>query len=84
MFVDGCFWHGCPKHFRVPKTHANWWKEKIQDNVDRNARQTRELEAREWQVIRFWEHELTADLEASVERVRTVVAAARRSGVVNG
>jgi len=78
VFVDGCFWHGCPRHFRVPKTNSIWWKEKIQDNMRRDARQTRALRARGWRVIRFWEHDLTADLERSVERVHTAVTEARR------
>ena len=51
VFVDGCFWHGCPGHFRVPKTNSNWWKEKIRDNIERDARQNRELEEMGWHDI---------------------------------
>jgi len=59
VFVDGCFWHGCPLHFKVPKTHSAWWKEKIDDNKRRDLRQTRALKRRGWKVLRLWEHEIT-------------------------
>lgn len=58
IFVDGCFWHGCPRHFKLPKTNTAWWLEKIEDNRARDRRKTRELEARGWRVLRVWEHKL--------------------------
>lgn len=58
VFVDGCFWHGCPIHFRVPKTHTAWWREKINDNRRRDGRQTAQLREKGWLVVRVWEHEL--------------------------
>lgn len=61
IFIDGCFWHGCPLHFEVPKTNSDWWREKIEDNRARDARQTQQLEERGWKVLRFWEHDLTVD-----------------------
>jgi DNA mismatch endonuclease (patch repair protein) len=58
VFVDGCFWHGCPTHFSLPKTNSAWWREKIEDIQERDKRQTSALTARGWIVIRFWEHDV--------------------------
>jgi DNA mismatch endonuclease (patch repair protein) len=57
VFVDGCFWHGCPVHWKAPKRNATWWIGKITANVERDARTNQLLERRGWLVIRAWEHE---------------------------
>lgn len=57
VFVDGCFWHGCPRHGTWPKANAAWWRAKIEGNISRDRRTTRALRAAGWQVIRIWEHE---------------------------
>jgi DNA mismatch endonuclease (patch repair protein) len=57
VFVDGCFWHGCPVHGTWPKANAAWWREKIETNVRRDRETNRLLEASGWQVLRFWEHD---------------------------
>jgi DNA mismatch endonuclease (patch repair protein) len=59
VFVDGCFWHGCPIHGTQPKTNAAFWRKKISTNQARDRLVTRTLRARGWQVVRIWEHELT-------------------------
>ena len=56
VFIDGCFWHGCPKHFKLPKTNTEWWDLKIQRNKKRDAQKTRILRKLGWNVIRLWEH----------------------------
>ena len=58
VFVDGCFWHGCPRHFTPPKRNRSWWKEKIEDNKARDKRQRSSLRLAGWRVIRVWEHDL--------------------------
>ncbi|MCX6953566.1 MAG: very short patch repair endonuclease [Verrucomicrobia bacterium] len=58
VFVDGCFWHGCPIHGTAPKQHAAFWRKKIADNRTRDRLVTRRLRARGWRVLRLWEHEL--------------------------
>lgn len=58
LFVDGCFWHGCPVHANMPKNNAEFWKKKLQANKDRDKFVTRELRKIGWKVIRIWEHEL--------------------------
>src|SRR3954471_2816175 len=57
IFIDGCFWHGCPAHRSLPKSNAEWWKAKLEDNVRRDADTNRRLCQAGWQVLRFWEHE---------------------------
>lgn len=58
VFVDGCYWHGCPRHFKTPGTNSGWWAEKIEANWERDARQTRLLRLAGWRVMRVWEHDL--------------------------
>ena len=56
VFIDGCFWHGCPWHYRTPKTRSEWWDAKIQRNKVRDAKKTRKLRSLGWKVVRVWEH----------------------------
>jgi DNA mismatch endonuclease (patch repair protein) len=72
VFMDGCFWHGCPEHATQPKANAQWWRAKLDRNMERDQETTRHLEAQGWTVLRFWEHEAAADVAA------TVMAAVRR------
>ena len=58
LFVDGCFWHGCPLHSTAPAQNAEFWSTKLAGNVRRDGLQTRALEAAGWKVFRVWEHEL--------------------------
>ena len=70
VFVDGCFWHGCPTHFRVPKTNRMWWSEKVEDNRRRDRRKVVALRRYGWSVVRVWEHEITdATLHRAVARI---------------
>jgi DNA (cytosine-5)-methyltransferase 1 len=56
VFIDGCFWHGCPKHSRDTKSNTVWWRDKIQANRNRDAETTLKLQGKGWRVIRIWEH----------------------------
>ena len=58
VFVDGCFWHGCPIHGTRPRTNAAFWRRKISTNRTRDRLVTRTLRARGWRVLRIWEHAL--------------------------
>ncbi|WBB96402.1 very short patch repair endonuclease [Solwaraspora sp. WMMA2059] len=66
VFVDGCFWHGCPDHHRASQTNAQFWRDKIEGNRVRDRKTDRVLAEAGWTVIRIWEHE---DLAAAAERV---------------
>ncbi|MCR4317292.1 MAG: very short patch repair endonuclease [Planctomycetes bacterium] len=57
VFVDGCFWHGCPEHATFPKTNQDYWLPKLAENRERDARQTARLQAAGWAIFRVWEHE---------------------------
>jgi DNA mismatch endonuclease (patch repair protein) len=58
LFIDGCFWHGCPEHYVRPRSRNEFWDAKLIENVLRDRRQTLALERVGWHVIRVWEHEL--------------------------
>jgi DNA (cytosine-5)-methyltransferase 1 len=70
VFVDGCFWHGCPKCYRAPKSRQEYWSMKVRRNRDRDARVNAACKAAGWRVLRIWEHELTKSPQRSVDRVR--------------
>jgi DNA mismatch endonuclease, patch repair protein len=58
LFVDGCFWHGCPKHGTKPKGNAAFWRRKFSRNITRDRLVTRTLRRSGWRVLRIWEHTL--------------------------
>lgn len=57
VFIDGCFWHGCPDHGTVPKNNRTWWASKLYENQQRDRRVLTTLEDAGWIGVRFWEHE---------------------------
>jgi len=69
IFVDGCFWHGCPKHATWPKQNAEFWRQKIKTNRSRDADTNGKLEAIGWQVVRVWEHESPVTAAESISRL---------------
>ena len=69
VFVDGCFWHGCPEHFTVAKTNAEYWAEKVATNRARDADATTRLRDAGWSVIRVWEHEDAGETADEIEKV---------------
>jgi DNA mismatch endonuclease (patch repair protein) len=77
VFVDGCFWHGCPAHGTAPKTNAEYWAPKLQRNRARDRLVSAALGDAGWVVIRIWEHEDPASAAALVrEAVRERAASA--------
>jgi DNA mismatch endonuclease (patch repair protein) len=70
VFVDGCFWHGCPKHGRKPDSNQHYWLSKLQRNKSRDREVNRLLRNRGWNVLRLWEHELVREASAA-ERVKS-------------
>lgn len=69
VFVDGCFWHGCPMHGTWPKENAGFWREKIETNRRRDAATSRRLEAAGWRVVRVWEHENPYEAAAQIASI---------------
>jgi DNA mismatch endonuclease (patch repair protein) len=76
VFVDGCFWHGCPAHGHRPRRNADYWRAKIERNAARDRRNDRLLAEAGWAVVRAWEHE---DPALVADRVAAVVQARRRT-----
>ena len=80
IFVDGCFWHGCPRHGTHPQGNAAFWRAKFRRNQARDRRDTRRLRREGWQVLRLWEHELRAKARPGLlVKLRKVFARARKS-----
>lgn len=78
IFVDGCFWHGCPEHASWPKSNAAFWRDKIETNRARDADTNLRLEALGWKVIRIWAHEAAT---VSADRIAGCVEARKRAGI---
>ncbi|GAA1283396.1 hypothetical protein GCM10009634_30220 [Saccharothrix xinjiangensis] len=75
VFVDGCFWHGCPEHGTWPKRNGEFWRAKIEGNRARDANTDRVLDEAGWLAVRVWEHE---DPVVAASRVRASVLERRR------
>jgi len=69
LFIDGCFWHGCPRHMVNPKTNRSFWLRKIRQNIIRDLKVNRELRTHGWFVIRVWEHDIRGDKQRLAERI---------------
>jgi DNA mismatch endonuclease (patch repair protein) len=78
VFVDGCFWHGCPDHCRRPATNSEFWNAKLDRNRERDAETDRALLAAGWTVIRRFEHiplmQFADDVEVALRRLRAAAA----------
>lgn len=71
VFVDGCFWHGCPQHGSLPRSNQEWWRLKLDSNRRRDEETAAHLASRGWDVLRFWCHEeISAVADAVAVRVR--------------
>ena len=68
VFVDGCFWHGCPRHGTQPKANRAFWKRKFARNIARDRQVNRTLHSQDWRVFRIWEHELARKNETRLLR----------------
>lgn len=69
VFIDGCFWHGCPLHYVKPRSRETFWATKLRLNVLRDRAQTIALEASGWTILRFWEHQIACEPEHVADRI---------------
>lgn len=80
VFVDGCFWHGCPRHYTKPVENAAFWSAKIEKNRARDVRNNQSLEALGWKVLRFWECEVEKELDHVVNRIQHCLLGEEEAG----
>lgn len=69
VFVDGCFWHGCPEHATFPKSNQDYWLPKLSENKERDERQSNRLRESGWDVIRVWAHEDSKLVAKKIARI---------------
>ncbi len=77
IYVDGCFWHGCPIHATSPKANADWWRDKLERNRQRDRDTDRRLTDADWTVVRVWEHEDSDDAAARIAEILGEAVASR-------
>jgi DNA mismatch endonuclease (patch repair protein) len=73
VFIDGCFWHGCPDHYVRPRSSPDFWSRKLVENCRRDCTQTKRLEALGWRVCRVWEHEVFEAADVIVQQIRAAI-----------
>lgn len=71
VFVDGCFWHGCPKHANLPASNRPFWIKKFAANKARDRLVTRKLRQQGWVVLRIWEHDLTKKADVCILKIKS-------------
>ena len=69
VFIDSCFWHGCPKHCRLPSARRSYWVNKINRNKSRDKEVNRILKKEDWKVFRFWEHNLKRNHDSCLKKI---------------
>ena len=76
IFIDSCFWHGCPQHLRRPASNTDYWQQKIRRNRARDRRVSAELKTDGWRVVRIWEHSMSNPraLKWWLTRIETLLA----------
>lgn len=78
VFVDGCFWHGCPEHGTLPKTNREFWTSKLNQNKERDVRVTMQLRKMGWKVLRYWEHEVSTNLDDVADTIIAALSGSRQ------
>ena len=73
VFMDGCFWHGCPHHLRIPKGNPDYWPSKIKRNMERDQEINQALEHMGFRVLRIWEHEVTTDIGGVIQLIKNTL-----------
>lgn len=79
LFVDGCFWHGCPKHGRIPEDNRDYWEQKLRRNRIRHRLVAHELRNRGYVPVRVWDHELKSGTREARRKIRRAVKRAQLS-----
>lgn len=81
VFLDSCFWHGCPMHYKEPKSNVDFWRNKIKRNRERDKEQTEHYLCQGWTVLRYWEHEVNDDFGRVIDEIDKTYHALLGTGV---
>lgn len=73
IFLDSCFWHGCKKHCRYPKTNKDYWISKIKKNKERDQKITNYYIKKGWNILRIWEHDLKENFINTIEKIQDFI-----------
>lgn len=73
IFLDSCFWHKCPEHYKEPKSNLNYWLPKIERNVKRDQEINEYYKSRGWHLLRIWEHEIKKDFCNTLVKIKTFI-----------
>ncbi|MGI8313808.1 very short patch repair endonuclease [Halobacillus mangrovi] len=79
IFIDSCFFHVCPTHGNMPKTNREFWKEKLDRNIERDREINHYYENRRWNLLRIWEHEVRDDLDQVITNISDFIEASKRN-----
>ena len=77
IFIDSCFWHKCPTHYKDPATNIEFWKNKIERNQKRDLQVTEYYKSKKWHILRIWEHELKNDFKKTMNKVINFIEKAK-------
>jgi DNA mismatch endonuclease (patch repair protein) len=77
IFIDSCFWHACPIHGNIPKNNQEFWINKLERNKQRDEEVTKHYQNRNWNILRIWEHEVSRDFAAALERIMNFIDTAK-------
>lgn len=73
IFIDSCFWHGCPLHANIPKTNREFWLKKLGRNKERDLEVTTYYQSRGWNILRIWEHDLKNDFHGTMNFIANFI-----------
>lgn len=73
IFIDSCFWHGCPIHGNMPKSNKDYWQQKLERNIQRDIEVNQYYKEKGWNILRVWEHELKENLIKSMNQIKNFI-----------
>jgi DNA mismatch endonuclease (patch repair protein) len=79
IFIDSCFWHGCPQHCRIPKSNRAYWENKINSNKKRDKEVSEYYIKKHWNLLRIWEHDIKDNYEKSLDLISKFIENAKKS-----
>jgi DNA mismatch endonuclease (patch repair protein) len=79
IFIDSCFWHGCPQHCRMPESNKSYWQNKIKRNKERDKKVSAYYIEKRWNLLRIWEHDIKNDYKKSINVISEFIENAKKS-----